>query len=145
MTKALLVGIAFVAAILAVAGLMTDKDAFVINLLTEGIGLLGSMALGFTLVAYWTRRRLALQWSKVRSQTLYGITMRLSEFLWDCYLTADVEFRGRNSEMIGLYSGEASAQEAVKYADELADYYENNAESLVLWRVGNWRGGLDLR
>jgi uncharacterized membrane protein len=84
-TKALFIGIAFVAAMLAVAGFMADKDAFIINLLTAGIGLLGSVALGFTLVAYWTRRRLAFQWSAVRSQTLYRITTRLSEFLWDCY------------------------------------------------------------
>lgn len=132
MAKALFIGIAFVAAMLTVAGLMADKDAFIINLLTEGIGLLGSVALGFTLVAYWTRRRLALQWSEVRSQTLYGITMRLSEFLWDCYLAADVEFRGRNSEMVRLYNGDASVQEAVEYADELASYYGHNAESLVL-------------
>ncbi|MGH3766388.1 MAG: hypothetical protein ACRDTX_14770 [Pseudonocardiaceae bacterium] len=34
--------------------------------------------------------------------------------------------------MIRLYSGDASVQEAVRYADELASYYGHNAESLVL-------------
>jgi hypothetical protein len=48
------------------------------------------------------------------------------------YLVADVEFRSRNSEMIGLYGGDASIQEAAGYADELAGYYGHNAESLVL-------------
>jgi hypothetical protein len=135
MTKVLYAGIAFVATVLTVIGLVIDKGATIVNLLTEGIGLRGNIVVGFTLIEYWTRRRLALKWSEVRSQTLYGITMRLCEFLWDCYLAAGIEFRRRNSEMIGLYSGDASIQQAIEYADELARCYGQNAQAQVFGHV----------